>query len=48
MSKSGVDAVKEMLADFADFSLRRVYKATCGAVVKVRLVIFESYEGFTF
>ena len=44
----GVNAVKELFADLADLSLRRVDKATCGVDGKVRLVIFESYERFTF
>jgi len=40
--------VKELFADIADHSLSWVDKAT-GRVVagKVKLVVFESYEGFT-
>lgn len=44
----GVNAVKEMFADLTDLSLRRVNKAACGVVGKVRLMIFQSYEGFPY
>ena len=39
---------RSFFAHLADLCLRRIDKATCGAVGKVRLVIFESYEGFKF
>ena len=37
-----------MFADLTDLSLRRVNKAACGVVDKVRLMIFQSYEGFPY
>ena len=43
----GINAVKELFADLADLSLHRIDKAAWGVVGKVKLVIFESYEGFT-
>ena len=46
MNNLGVNAVKNLLADFADLSFSWIDEAACRLVMEIWFVIFEGYEGF--